>query len=221
MKARNIGLMAVITLGLLASLAAPALAQETAHKPAAEPAATAEHSAEAAHGEHGEKGNVFAGGIGNAIVTLIIFGIVVFVLGTKAWPPLLASIHEREKTIRTSIENARREREESAKLLAQYQAQLEKSHAEAAAIIDEGRRDAEVLRRRIQDEARKEADDMVARAKREIQLAADTAVRELYDKTADLAVQVAGGIIRKELKADDHRALVKESLDRMGQSSRN
>lgn len=223
LNARKLGLTAALTLSLLAALAVPALAQETAHPPAAEhatgaanPAGTAEH----AGGGH-EKATVFAGGIGNALVTLVIFGIVVYVLGTRAWPPLLAALNEREKTIRSSIENARREREESAKLLAQYQVQLDKARQEATAIVEEGRRDAEVVRRKLNDDARREADETIARAKREIQLATDAAIKELYDKTADLAVQVAGGIIRKELKADDHRALVKESLERMGQASRN
>ena len=223
LNARKLGLAAAIAFGLLAALAAPSLAQETAHQPAAEqvsgaaPHATGEHAA----GEHGEKGTVFAGGLGNAIVTLIIFGIVVYVLGTKAWPPLLAALNEREKSIRSSLENARREREESSKLFAQYQAQLDRARQEATAIVEEGRRDAEVVHRKIQDDARREAEETLARARREIQLATETAIRELYDRTADLAVQVAGGIIRKELKADDHRALVQESLERMGQSSRN
>ena len=34
-------------------------------------------------------------------------------------------------------------------------------------------------------EARKEGEEMIARARREIQLAKDTAVKELYDRTAE------------------------------------
>lgn len=197
-----------------AVLSAPAIRAE---EPQAAHGAPAAHASES----HEEAASIFAGGIGNAIVTLIIFGIVVYVLGTRAWPPLLKSINDREAMIRKSIEDARRQSEESQKLLAQYQTQLDRARTEATAIVEEGRRDAEAVRRKIQDDARKESDEMVARARREIQLATDSAIKELYDKTADLAVQVAGGIIRKELKADDHRGLVKESLDRMAQATRN
>jgi F-type H+-transporting ATPase subunit b len=187
-----------IVVALLASLVAvaPAVAEATG-----------------AHGE--EKSSVFAGGIGNAILTLIIFGIVLYILGKKAWPPLLKVLHEREQAIHTALANAKREREQAEALLAQYKHQIDEARKEATAIVEEGRRDAAEVRRRMQDEARKESDEMIDRARREIKLATDVAIKDLHDQTADLAVQVAAGIIRKELKADDHRELVTESLARM------
>lgn len=203
-----------ILLALLALYAVSA-ARIAAEEPHAAP--TASHAADA---HAGEKSSVFAGGIGNAIVTLIIFGVVVYVLGTKAWPPLLRVLHEREQMIHTALQNAKHEREEAEKLLAKYKEQIERARVEATSIVDEGRRDADAVRRRIQEEAKRESDEMLARAKREIQLATDTAVKDLYDKTAELAVQVASGIIKKELRAEDHKSLVTESLQRMG-STRN
>jgi F-type H+-transporting ATPase subunit b len=198
--------MLLALLALYAISAAPLAAEEP------QPAASGPHALDA---HAGEKPSVFAGGIGNAIITLIIFGVVVYVLGKKAWPPLLKTLNEREDAIRTSLENARREREEAEKLLAKYKQQIDEARAEATAIVEEGRRDATEVRRRMQEEARKDADEMLARAKREIRLATDTAIKDLHDQTAELAVQVAGGIIRKELRADDHKGLVTESLERM------
>lgn len=159
--------------------------------------------------------NIFAGGIGNAIVTLIIFGSVVLILKKFAWGPTLDVLQKREAAIRDSLETARQEREAAEKLLAQYQAQIDKAREEATAVIEKGKRDAEVVRRRMQEEARKETDEMLARARREITLAKDTAVKELYDQTAALAVQVAGGIVKRTLSAEDHKDLVAESLERM------
>ena len=196
----------LIALVALYAASASPLAAEEPHAPAA-----TSH----ADPHAGEKSSVFAGGIGNAIITLIIFGIVVYVLGTKAWPPLLRVLHEREQAIHTALENAKREREQAEKVLAEYKRQIDQARSEASTIVDEGRRDADAVRRRIHEEARQESDEMVARARREIQLATDTAIKDLYDRTAELAVQVAGGIIRKELKAEDHRGLVAESLERM------
>ncbi len=169
----------------------------------------------AAGDEGGHTPGIWEGGVGNSIITLIIFGIVVWILGAKAWPPLLKTLDERSRQIRASLENARREREQTERLLAQYQQQIDQARKEATAIVDEGRRDADVVRRRLQDEAKREADEMIARARREIELATNTALKELYDQTAELAVRVAGGIIHKELRAEDHRGLVSESLERM------
>jgi F-type H+-transporting ATPase subunit b len=195
-------------------LAAAALAAG----PPAHDAPPADGAAAAAHDSHGRP-NLFAGGLGNAIITLIIFGIVLAVLGQKAWPQLLRVLNEREHQIRGALEDARRERLAAEKLLADYKRQIDKAREEATAIVEEGRRDAEVVRRRIQDEARQEAGETLERAKREIALARDTAVKELYDQAAEVAVRVAAGVIRKELRAEDHRALVNESLARMKASS--
>ena len=159
--------------------------------------------------------NIFAGGIGNAVVTLIIFGSVVLILKKYAWGPTLDVLQKREAAIRDALETARQEREAAEKLLTKYQAQIDQAREEATAVIEKGKRDAEVVRRRMQEDARKETDEMLARARREITLAKDTAVKELYDQTAALAVQVAGGIVKRTLSADDHKDLVAESLERM------
>ena len=163
----------------------------------------------------GGEPNLFAGGLGNALVTLIVFAVVVFVLGKYAWPPLLRVLDEREKTIRESLEAAKAEREEAERVLEKYTQQIEQVRGEASKIIEAGRRNAEELSRRIQEQARDEAGQMVERARREIRLATDTAKKEVYDIAAELAVDVAGRIVRKKLSAADHQELVTESLERM------
>lgn len=174
------------------------------------------HAADGGHGD--EKKSILTADIGNVIWTLIIFGLVVLILRKAAWGPLVNLLGEREKTIRESLETAQRERLEAERMMAEYKQQLDQAREKATAIVEEGRRDAEVVKRRIQDEARQESDRMIARAKNEIQLATDSAIKQLYDQTSELAVNVARGIIGKELSADDHRQLVQESLEQMRQS---
>ena len=158
---------------------------------------------------------LLGGDIGNAVFTLIIFLVLVGVLGRFAWKPLLRVLNERERTIRESLEGARSEREQAARLLADYEARLRKAHEEASGIVAEARRDAEAAGRRLHEDARRQAEDVLARARREIQLAADSARKELHDEASELAVRVAARIIHKQLSAADHQALVAESLKEM------
>ncbi len=162
-------------------------------------------------GEHAP--GIWEGGIGNSIVTLIVFGGVVFVLGRYAWGPLMRVLAEREQTIRSQLEDARRERQEAQALLAQYQRQLEKAREDATAIVEEGRRDAEAVRLRIHSESKREADEMIARARREISLATDAARTEVFSLASDLALDVARRVVRKELSDADHADLVRESIE--------
>ncbi len=178
----------------------------------------------AEHGDEHAEPSIFEGGVHNVIWTLLIFLTVVVVLGKFAWGPLLGALQKREAFIRDSLATARKEREEAEKLLAKYVEQINKAREEASAICDEGRRDAEEVRRRIESEARAEADAIVKRAKREIEIAHQDAVKEIYNATAELASRIAGQILTREVSADDHRELVASALEEVrekGQSSSN
>src|SRR5947209_10967713 len=83
----------------------------------------------------------FAGDVGTAIWTVVIFGIVLLVLGKYAWGPVLQALQSRETYVRDSLEAAKREREEAEARLKEYLDKLNNSRAEAQAIMDEGKRD--------------------------------------------------------------------------------
>lgn len=168
-------------------------------------------------GGHGEaEVNLFAGDLGNAIWTLVIFVAVLIVLGKLAWKPVLKGLQKREEFIRDSLADAKQERDEAARLMAEYKLQLEKARQDATAIVDEGRRDADEVRKRIVAESKAESDAVVKRAKKEIELARDDAVKQLHDQAIFLATSVAAKIVKKDLTAGDHRQLVDEALSEMG-----
>ncbi|MBN1344221.1 MAG: F0F1 ATP synthase subunit B [Phycisphaerae bacterium] len=169
-------------------------------------------------GEHG-KPSIFQGGVHNLIWTLLIFMTIIVVLGKSAWGPLLAALQRREEFIRESLENAKKEREEAEKLLRQYTEQINKAREEASAICDEGRRDAEAVRRKVESEARAEAEAIVKRAKREIEIAQQHAVKEIYEEMADVATKIASRVLEREISADEHQQLVASSLEEIRQKA--
>jgi F-type H+-transporting ATPase subunit b len=157
-------------------------------------------------------GNIFAGDLGNAIWTVVVFLIVLFVLGKYAWGPLLGSLQEREKFIHDALSRAKEDREAAEARLKEYEARLGAARAEATAIVEEGRRDGEAVKARIEAQAREEAERMIERARREIGIAKDTAVKDLYVLAGRLATDAASRIIRKELAASDHERLIAEAI---------
>jgi F-type H+-transporting ATPase subunit b len=163
-------------------------------------------------------GGPFAGDIGNAIWTLVIFLLVVFVLGKFAWGPLLKGLQSREEFIRSSLEQARRDRDDAEARLQEYEAKLASARAEAAGIVEEARRAGEALRRRLQDEAQAESRQTVERARRDIVLATETAKRELHDYAGGLAVSIAERVLGREIARADHERLIDESIDEISRS---
>jgi F-type H+-transporting ATPase subunit b len=163
-------------------------------------------------GHGGSDTNIFAGDLGNVLWTLLVFGLVLYVLGKFAWGPLLETLQKREAFIRESLQSAKSDRDAAEARLHEYEERLSQARAEATAIVEEGRRDGEVLRQRIEEDARAEADKIIARSKREIGIARDTAVKELYEVSAKLATELAGKIVGRELRIEDHERMIRDSI---------
>ena len=165
----------------------------------------------------GGESNIFAGDLGNAIWTVVVFLGALFVLSKYAWGPLLDTMKAREDFIHDSLVKAKEDREAAEARLKEYEERLTEARAEATAIVEEGRRDAEVTRGRIEEEARQEAAKTLDRARREIEIARETAVKELYDLSGRLATDIASRIVGRELKAEDHERLVRDAIGEIGQ----
>jgi F-type H+-transporting ATPase subunit b len=171
-------------------------------------------------GEQGESGgNIFGGDLGNAIWTLVVFGVLYLVLSKFAWPKILDGLQERENFIRESLDKAKNDRDEAKAILERYEGKLAEARAEATKIVDEGRRDAEVVKQRIEQKAREESDKTLERAKREIGIAKETAIKELYTLSGRLATDIASKIVERELKPEDHEKLVRQALAQLNEQA--
>jgi len=168
----------------------------------------------AAGGGEGDN-SMFIGDLASLVWTLIVFGIVFFVLAKFAWGPMTDGLQKRESFIRDSLTTAKVEREKAEQMMAEYTAKLEAAGDKAGEIVEEARRDAEETRKRLLAEAKADAEALADRTKRDIELARDDAVKRLHDDAIELATAVASKLIQKELSASDHQALIDESLSEL------
>jgi len=170
-----------------------------------------------ASGDGAEGGStLFTGDLGNILWTLVTFVIVLVLLGKFAWGPILGALQKREEFIRDSLDQAKKDRQAAEARLKEYSDKLQTAREEASAIVEEGRRDALVVKEKIDADTKAEAEALIDRAKREISIATETAVKELYGLTAKIATDAAARIIRKELSPSDHERLIAESIAELG-----
>ena len=148
-----------------------------------------------------------------AIYTLVVFILMVVILRVAAWNPIKKALDDREQGIIDHIADARRSAEKAERLLEEYEAKIAAAAQEANEIVAEGRRDAEATKDRIVEEAREAATAERDRALNDIEIAKNAALQDVAEKSADIAVALAGKIVNKELNASDHQALIKETLD--------
>jgi F-type H+-transporting ATPase subunit b len=119
---------------------------------------------------------------------------------------VLTALDHRAERIKAELDDARRLKEEAAKVLEEYKAKRATAEREAADIIASANAEAE----RIASEAKTKMEDFVARrtktAESKIALAEAQAVADVRAAAADAAVQAASTILSQSVKgslADD------------------
>jgi F-type H+-transporting ATPase subunit b len=152
------------------------------------------------------------------IFSLLIFCGLLFVLMKYAWKPIMEGLALREESIEGKIAAAAKMEEEAQANLRQYEDKLAKAHDEAAAVMAEAKSDAVAAKERILAEANEEAVRTRDRALAEITAAKNEAVRELAESSADSAVQLAGSIVGRSLKKEDHSKLIQDAVKRFSGS---
>ena len=170
--------------------------------------------------EHEVSLSPFAGNVGNAVWTLVIFVLVVVLLGKFAWGPVLALLQQREEFIHKSLSDAKRDRDEAEARLKEYAAKLQSAQREAIGIVEEARRDAERLREELRERARTEADTLIKNAERQVQLETSRAIQQIRKEAVDLSVAIASKLLQRNISKDDNERLIDEALRQIEGSSR-
>ena len=147
-----------------------------------------------------------------ALWTGVVFLVLLAILWKFAWGPIARGLESREQGIADQIEQADESNREAKELLGQYEQKLADSKEEVRDMLEQARRDAEKTGREMIEQAREDADGERKRSLQQIDAAAAGAMKELAEHAADLAVDLAGKIVRAELKPDDHAKLIRRTV---------
>ncbi len=150
-----------------------------------------------------------------AIWTGVVFVVLFLVLRIFAWPQISEALEERERKITANIAAAQAQNDEAKRLLAEHEAKLAATAGEVRDMLDEARRDAESIRKRIEGEGQKAAKEELDRAVREIGRARDAAVQELAIASANVAVDLARGVVQSDISPDRQKQLVRDALSKL------
>jgi F-type H+-transporting ATPase subunit b len=181
------------------------------------------HAKDAAHGKdgHGDghSSSILDWALEDAIWTLVVFFLLLFVLRKWAWGPMLEGLRKREDHIRLAVEEAKIARQETERVRADFKGQMDKAYAEIPKIMEEARRDAANLREEMRSKAAADIQAERDRLRREIETARDQALQELWNQTATLATLISAKAIGRSLSEEDHRRLADEALSEVQSAS--
>jgi len=155
--------------------------------------------------------------IGDMIVTLLFFVILLWLLKKFAWGPLMNMMEEREQYVASESEAAEKSRKEAEEAAKEAAEQLAQTRQEAQNIIEEAKQAATRQEENIIASAHEEAERLKEAARADIENEKEKALQALQDKVSSLSVLIASKVIEKELNAQDHEDLIQEYIKEIGE----
>jgi F-type H+-transporting ATPase subunit b len=154
----------------------------------------------------------------------IIWGSIAFVvlLGLMwkfALPQVRNMMETREEKIRSDLERAETAKSESEQVLEQYRGQLADARSEATRILEEARQAADQMRRDLVVRAESDAADIRTRAQQDVQLTTERAMADLQRRVADLSIDLAEVIVKRNLDRDTQLQLIENYINEVGTST--
>ena len=133
--------------------------------------------------------------------------------------PVRKLLEDRQAKIASDIDTALADKEDAAKLKAEYETKLRDIDKEAEQILSEARRKALKNEAKIIDDAKLEAASIMRRANEEAELAKKRAMDEVKQEMVAIASMMAAKVVAANIDTTIQDALVEETLKEMGEST--
>jgi F-type H+-transporting ATPase subunit b len=150
------------------------------------------------------------------IAQMIVFLILIWFTMKFIWPPLTKAMDERAHRISEGLSAAEKARKDLADADARVADEIKKARIEATAIIDKAHQQANQIIDKAKQDAVVEAQRTKATAAADIESMTHRAREELRGQVASLAVSGAEKILKREIDANAHKALLDQLVAEMG-----
>jgi F-type H+-transporting ATPase subunit b len=151
--------------------------------------------------------------IGLIFWTTVVFTLLVLLLKKFAWKPILSAVDERNQSIKNSLAQAEKARNEMSELTANNEKIIAQAKVDRDVILKEARDMKNEIISEAKDKASKEAEKLVATAKEQILNEKMKAMTELKNQVADLSIEMAEKILTIELSdTSKQKELVTKAL---------
>ena len=140
----------------------------------------------------------------------------VFLIKKFLIKPVKEVIAKRHALATEELDKARASHQEADELKSEYEADLARARDEANAIIQSANRTAVRKSDEIIANANREATAIRNKAENDIELERKAAVNEIKDEIGSMAVDIAEKVIEREVNEEDHKKLIDEFINNVG-----
>lgn len=152
-------------------------------------------------------------GIGLLLWTTVIFLLFWAIVGKFAFRPIKDSLKKREEDIQSALDEAKKAKEEMARLNTDNQRLLNEAREERAKLLREAKLTGDKLIAEARDKAKDEANKIVIDARNEIEQQKNKALVEVKNQVGQMSIDIAEKLIRQQMNSQDQKNLVNKLVD--------
>lgn len=153
--------------------------------------------------------------IGQIITQIISFLVMLWVLKRYAWKPLLSTLEERKKAIRSEFDNIEKQKKNLEKQKKEYEGKLhdidEYAHVKIEEAVDIGRKRAD----EIHKEAQQNAQALLTKTQADLQKEVIKAKEQLKDEIVKMTMMSTEKILQKDLNKDKQKGLIQDFVEQV------
>jgi len=149
------------------------------------------------------------------IWTIVVFLVLLGLLARFAWKPLLEALEARQESIRRSLDDAAKAKQELERLQVESQRILAEARAEADTIVARTREDAARLRDELRAKAQQESATIVKNAQKQIELETARAVQQIRHEAVDLSIAIASKLLQRNVSKADNERLIEDTFKQL------
>ena len=142
-----------------------------------------------------------------------------FLIKKFLFKPVNDILEKRRQQTDLEIREAREAKETAEGLKAQYESGIAKAREEAARIVQSANKEAQARADEVMQEAQAKAAGMKAQAEADIAQERKKAINEVKNEIGGLAMDIAGKVVEKEINEADHKRLIEEFIQNVGEAS--
>ena len=133
---------------------------------------------------------------------LLAFLVIFFVLAKFGFPVITNMVEERKAYIDDSLKKAHEANEKLANIQQEGENLLKEARERQQQILSEAAETRDTIVEQAQSKAREESSRIITEAKAQIEAEKQNAIADIRKQVAELSVQVAEKVLRKELSTD-------------------
>ncbi|MDO4476179.1 MAG: F0F1 ATP synthase subunit B [Lachnospiraceae bacterium] len=143
----------------------------------------------------------------------------VYLIKRFLFKPINEMLAKRKAMADAQIADAEKAKNEAQAMKAEYEADLANAKDKAGEILATAQKTAAVRSDEIVKAAQAQAAAMKTKAEAEIEQEKKKAVNEIKNEIGGMAMDIAGKVIEREINEEDHRKLIDQFIENVGEQS--